>query len=89
MYRDARVSVDPNGQNVARLAVIKDARVIRRTNAELILFSVIPKKGDKLSEGYRQRRRHQPGTTNPSLSPTSSDRRCFIVGAIPVASRRF
>ena len=58
MYRDARVRVCPNGQNLARLTVIRDARVIRRTDAKLILFSVLPKKGDKLSEGYKQRRRH-------------------------------
>ena len=44
LYRDARVYVCPNGQNVARLAVIRDARVIRKTNAELILFSRIPRK---------------------------------------------
>ena len=44
MYRDARVLVSPNRQIVACLAVIRDARVIRRTEAEFILFSRIPRK---------------------------------------------
>ena len=47
LYRDARVCVCPNGQNEARLAAIRDARVIRRTEAELILFSRIPKEGQQ------------------------------------------
>ena len=42
LYRDARVYVCPNGQNVARLAVIRDVRVIRRTEEGHILFSKIP-----------------------------------------------
>ena len=43
MYRDARVYVCPNGQNVARLAVIRDVHVKRRMEAGYILFSRIPK----------------------------------------------
>ena len=42
LYRDARVDMCPNGQNVARLTVFRDVRVIRRTEEEHILFSKIP-----------------------------------------------
>ena len=44
LYRDARVDMCPNGQNVARLTVLRDVRVIRRTEEEHILFSKIPER---------------------------------------------